>query len=133
MATIDDVKQFLDECGFYFLATSVDGQPYVRPFGAHMVYEGKLYFQTGKVKDIAKQLEANDKVEICASKPTEWLRLRGRLVEDPRIEAQEAMLDANPGLKAMYAAGDGNTCVFYLDNATAGFFSFTEAPRIESF
>ena len=133
MATIDDVKQFLDECGFYFLATSVDDQPYVRPFGAHCIFEGKLYFQTGKVKEVAKQLEANSKVEICASKPTAWLRLRGNLVEDPRIEAQEALLDANPGLKAMYAPGDGNTCVFYLDNATAGFFSFAEPPRFESF
>ncbi len=133
MATIDDVKQFLDECGYYFLATEKDGQPYVRPFGAHNIFEGKLYFQTGKVKDVAAQLAANPKVEICASKPTAWLRLRGSLVEDPRIEAQAAMLDANPGLKAMYAPGDGNTCVFYLDNATAGFFSFTEAPRIESF
>ena len=133
MATIDDVKQFLDECGYYFLATEKDGQPYVRPFGAHNIFEGKLYFQTGKVKDVAAQLAANPKVEICASKLTAWLRLRGSLVEDPRIEAQVAMLDANPGLKAMYAPGDGNTCVFYLDNATAGFCSFTEAPRIESF
>ena len=133
MAAIDDVKQFLDECGFYFLGTSVDGQPYVRPFGAHTIFEGKLYFQTGKVKEVAKQLEQNPKVEICASKPTEWLRLRGELVEDPRIEAQEALLDANPGLKAMYAPGDGNTCVFYLDKATAGFFSFASEPRFESF
>lgn len=133
MATIDEVKQFLDECGYYFLGTSVDGQPYVRPFGAHVIFEGKLYFQTGKSKDVAAQLAANPKVEICASKPTAWLRLRGELVEDPRIEAQEALLDANPGLKAMYAAGDGNTCVFFLKNATAGFFSFTDEPRVESF
>ena len=133
MATIDDVKQFLDECGYYFLATEMDGQPYVRPFGAHMVYEGKLYFQTGKVKDVAAQLAANSKVEICASKPAEWLRLRGRLVEDPRIEVQEEMLDQHPQLRSMYRPGDGNTCVFFLDEATAGFFSFTEAPRIESF
>jgi len=133
MATIDDVKRFLDECGYYFLATSLDDKPYVRPFGAHVIFEGRLYFQTGKVKEVAAQLAGNSKVEICASKPTEWLRLRGNLVEDPRIEAQEALLDANPGLKAMYAPGDGNTCVFYLDNASAGFFSFASEPRIETF
>ena len=134
MATIDDVKQFLDECGYYILATcDADGQPYARPFGAHTIFEGRLYFQTGKVKEVAAQLAANGKVEICASKPDAWLRLRGTLVEDPRIEAQEALLDANPSLKAMYAPGDGNTCVFYLDGASAGFFSFGDAPRIESF
>lgn len=88
MATIDEVKQFLDECGLYILATEMDGQPYARPFGAHTIFEGKLYFQTGKVKEVAAQLEKNPRVEICASKPTAWLRLRGQLVEDPRIEAQ---------------------------------------------
>ena len=133
MATIDDVKQFLDDCGYYFLATEMDGQPYVRPFGAHVIFEGRLYFQTGKVKEVAKQLAANPKAEICGCKGPAWIRLRGNLVEDPRIEAQQALLDANPVLKNMYAAGDGNTCVYYLDNATAGFFSFMDAPRIESF
>ena len=133
MAVIDDVKQFLDECGFYFLATCEGDQPRVRPFGAHAIIDGKLYFQTGKVKNVAHQIDANPKVEICASKPSAWLRLTGKLVEDPRIESQEAMLDANPGLKAMYAPGDGNTVVYYLDEATAGFYSFTEAPRIEQF
>lgn len=133
MATIDEVKQFLDECGFYILATEMEGQPYARPFGAHTIFEDRLYFQTGRVKEVATQLAKNPKVEICASKPTAWLRLRGRLVEDPRIEAQRALLDANPGLKALYAPGDGNTCVFYLDGATAGFFSFADDPRIESF
>ena len=39
------------------------------------------------------------------------------------------MLDAYPNLKAMYAAGDGNTEVYYLKNATAQICSFTEAPR----
>lgn len=43
------------------------------------------------------------------------------------------MLDANPTLKSMYAAGDGNTAVFYLKNATATFCSFTEAPETVKF
>ena len=133
MAVIDDVKQFMDECGFYFLATCEGDQPRVRPFGAHMIYEGRLYFQTGKVKNVSAQIAANPKVEICASKLSAWLRLTGKLVEDPRIEAQEAMLEANPGLKAMYAPGDGNTVVYYLDEAVATFCSFTEAPRVEKF
>ena len=131
MAVIDDVKQFLDECGFYFLATCEGDQPRVRPFGAHAIIDGKLYFQTGKVKNVAHQIDANPKVEICASKPSAWLRLTGKLVEDPRIEVQQTFLDANPGLKSMYAAGDGNTAVYYFDDAEVGFFSFVSAPRVE--
>lgn len=130
MAVIDETKQFMDECGFYFVATCEGDQPCVRPFGAHAIFEGKLYLQTGKKKAIAAQLAANPKTELCASKPNAWVRIRGRLVEDPRIEAQQAVLDANPGLKGMYAAGDGNCAVYYFEDATVGFFSFTEAPRV---
>ncbi len=38
-------------------------------------------------------------------------------------------MDAYPNLKVMYTAGDGNTEVYYLKNATAQICSFTEAPR----
>ncbi len=130
MSAAEEVAQFMSECGFYFLATCEGDQPRVRPFGAHVVYQGKLYLQSGKSKDVARQIAANPKVELCASKPDAWLRITGKLVEDPRIEAQEAVLDANPALKAMYAAGDGNTVVYAFEDATATFASFTEAPRV---
>ena len=50
-------------------------------------------------------------------------------VEDPRLEAQKHMLDAYPSLQKMYQPGDGNTQIFALENGTATFSSFTEAPR----
>lgn len=131
MATIDETKAFLDKCGYYFLATCEGDQPHVRPFGAHVIFEGRLYLQTGKKKAVAAQLAANNKVEVCGCKGAEWIRITGRLVEDPRIEAQQALLDANPGLKKMYAAGDGNTAVYYFDDAEVGFYSFTAEPRVE--
>ena len=43
----------------------------------HIFFEGKLYIQTGKVKDVSKQIHANPKVEICAFKNGEWLRVAG--------------------------------------------------------
>ena len=131
MTTIEQAKQFLDECGFYFLATCEGDQPCVRPFGAHAIFEGKLYFQTGKRKAVAAQLAANPKAEICASKPDAWIRIRGKLIEDPRLEAQQAVLDANPFLKTMYAAGDGNTAVYYVEDGTVGFFSMAAGAHIE--
>jgi uncharacterized pyridoxamine 5'-phosphate oxidase family protein len=54
-------------------------------------------------------------------------------VEDPRIEAQESMLEAYPSLKSMYAAGDGNTVVYYIKDGVATFSSFTEPPRTVQF
>jgi len=127
------VEQFLKESGTYYLATVEGDQPRVRPFGTVNIFEDKLYIQTGKVKPVSKQIHANPKVEICACKGPEWLRVAGELVEDDRIEAKEAMLEAYPALKGMYSATDGNTEVFYLKNAVATFSSFTSAPEVIEF
>ncbi len=127
------VEQFLKEAGTYYLATVDGDQPRVRPFGTIHMFEDKLYIQTGKVKDVSKQIHANPKAEICAFKDGQWLRIACELEEDPRIEAKESMLDAYPNLKSMYAADDGNTEVFYLKNATATFSSFTSAPEVIRF
>ena len=127
------VEQFLKEAGTYYLATVEGDQPRVRPFGTAHIFEGKLYIQTGKVKDVSKQLHANPKVEICAFKDGEWLRVAGELIEDDRVEARQSMLDAYPSLQKMYKADDGNTEVFYFRNAMATFSSFTHAPETVKF
>ena len=130
---MERVAEFLKEAGVYYLATTDGDQPRVRPFGTSHVFEGRLYIQTGKVKDVSKQIHANPKVEICAFKNGEWLRVAGQLVEDDRLEAKVSMLDAYPDLKAMYSADDGNTEVFYFKDATATFSSFTKAPEVVTF
>ena len=93
----------------------------------------EIYIQTGKVKDVSKQIHANPKVEICAFKNGEWLRVAGELVEDDRREARQSMLDVYPSLQNMYSADDGNTEVFYFKNATATFSSFTHEPEVVKF
>ena len=130
---MDKVLKFLKDAETYYLATVEGDQPRVRPFGTVHVFEGKLYIQTGKVKDVSKQLHQNPKSEICAFKNGEWLRVSGKLIEDDRNEARQSMLDAYPGLQKMYKADDGNTEVFYFENATAIFSSFTHEPQIIEF
>ena len=127
------VEQFLKDAGTYYLATADGDQPRVRPFGTAHVFENKLYIQTGKVKDVSKQIHANPKVEICAFKDGQWLRVAGTLVEDERLEAKQSMLNAYPMLQQMYKADDGNTEVFYFKDAVATFSSFTSAPETVEF
>ncbi|MBR1797827.1 MAG: pyridoxamine 5'-phosphate oxidase family protein [Clostridiales bacterium] len=127
------VVDFLKDAGTYYLATVDGDQPRVRPFGTAHIFEGRLYIQTGKVKDVSKQLHANPKAEICAFKDGEWLRVSGELIEDDRREARQSMLEAYPSLQSMYSADDGNTEVFYFKNAKASFSSFTKAPEIVEF
>jgi Uncharacterized conserved protein len=126
---IERVCKFLEEARTYYLATAEGDQPRVRPFGTVMLYEGKLYIQTGKVKEVSKQLAANPKAEICAFSGGQWLRVAGELIGDDRIEPKEAMLEKYPELKDMYRADDDNTQVLYFRNATAIFSSFTSAPE----
>lgn len=130
---MEKVFQFLKDAETYYLATVEGDQPRVRPFGTIHIFEGKLYIQTGKVKDVSKQIMANGKVEICAMKEGDWIRVTGTLVEDDRTEARQSMLDAYPSLQSMYAADDGNTQVFYLENATATISSFTYEPEVIKF
>ncbi|MCR4846780.1 MAG: pyridoxamine 5'-phosphate oxidase family protein [Eubacterium sp.] len=130
---MEKVVQFLKDAQTYYLATVDGDQPRVRPFGTANVYDGKLYIQTGKVKEVSKQLHKNPKAEICAFKDGVWLRVAGELIEDDSFEARKSMLDAYPELRAMYSEDDGNTEVFYLRNATATFSSFTAAPETVTF
>lgn len=130
---MERVEKFLKEAGVYYLATMEGDQPRVRPFGTANIYDGKLYIQTGKKKDVSKQLHLNPKAEICAFLNGEWLRVSGLLLEDDRREARVNMLEAYPDLKAMYSPDDGNTEVFYFKDATAVFSSFTKPSETVKF
>ena len=128
-----EVYDFLKNAGTYYLATVEDGQPRVRPFGTIHIFDDKLYIQTGLKKDVAKQMLAEPRIELCAFSEGKWLRVSGEAVLDDRREAKASMLDAYPSLKAMYDPDDGNTAVFYIKNGKATFSSFTEAPRTVEF
>lgn len=130
---MDKILEFLKKAGTYYLATVEGDQPRVRPFGTILLFEGKLYIQTGKIKPVSKQLAANPKAEICAFAGGTWLRIAGELIEDDRREARKAMLDEYPNLRGMYSEDDGNTQVLYFKNATATFSSFGGAPETITF
>ena len=120
---------FLDDAQTYYLATVDGDQPKVRPFGTALVYNDKLYIQTGKVKAVSKQLAANPKAEICAFKDGKWIRITGELVEDDTREVKTLMLEKMPVLRHMYNEDDGNMQMLYFKNATVVFASFGSAPE----
>ena len=127
---MNEVYEFLKQCGVYYLATVEGDRPRVRPFGTVDLFEGRLYIQTGRIKAVAAQMKSNPRIEISAmAQDGRWIRVSAEAVLDDNVKAQEHMLDAYPNLKAMYRAGDGNTEVYYLKNATAQICSFTAEPR----
>jgi len=125
---MNEVLEFLTTNPTFYLATiDEDNQARVRPFGAVMKFEDKLYFATNNTKSVFKQLVANPKIEISTtSKNGEWIRLSGNAVVDTRTEAKAAMLEAVPMLKNMYNLEDGVFAVFYLTDAVAVFNSFSD-------
>ena len=133
MEAVERVYEFLEEAKTYYLATVEGDQPRVRPFGAVLLYNGRLYLQTGKVKAVSKQQAANPKAEICAFHNGTWLRVAGELINDDDRNVKVAMLDKMPSLKSMYSADDDNTQVLYFRNATATFSSFTAPSETVTF
>ena len=130
---MQDVYDFLKKCQTYYLATVDGGQPRVRPFGTVDIFDGRLYIQTGKIKDISMQIKANPKIEICAFDGDTWIRIQAVAVEDERREARQHMLDAYPMLKDRYSPDDGNTQVLYLKDVVAKFESFGGEPKVIKF
>lgn len=132
---MQEVQNYLKECGAFYIATVDGDQPRVRPFGVSEIINGRLYIMTGKVKDVFKQMDANGKFEICALKPSgsEWMRLSGILVNDDDLAVKTEFLERNPGLKSMYKPNDGNMAVLYITNATARFCSFSAPERVVNF
>lgn len=128
---MDEVLEFLKTNPTYYLATVDEaGNPQVRAFGTITKRDDRLYIQTGKVKDVYRQIVAHPAIAICGyDGKGQWLRINATAIPDDSPETNQAILDEYPGLTNMYKADDGNCTAFELTDATATFGSFTEAPR----
>lgn len=99
--TLADCYKFIRECGYFFLATSHDNQPKLRPFG--MIYSNKkaLYIATDKRKNVYSDLIANPQVEMASYNPNtrRWIRLHGRAETESSILIKKEMTNVFPLLK----------------------------------
>ena len=128
-----EVCEFLKKCETYYLATMDGDQPRVRPFGTINIFEDKLYFQTGKSKEVSKQMKLNPKIEICGMFDGKWIRVEAVAVEDDRLEPKQRMLEAYPFLQGRYSATDENTQVLYLTNVVATISSMVGEEKVIKF
>ena len=132
--SVERIYDFFKANPTYFLGTMDGTQCQIRPFGTMALIDGKLYIQTGRKKDVYKQMVAHPRISICGwDGKGQWVRMTATAIEDPAIEAQEKVLDCYPELKAMYKAGDGNTAVFFLVGGEAHFCSFGAPEEVVKF
>lgn len=121
MSDIEKVSEYLKDAGVFFLATEDGDQPKVRPLGLQILHDGKIYFGIGDFKEVYKQIQANPKVEIGATKGQDLLRYYGVAKFDNNPEVMEKVWTVLKDLKPVYDENGWNMELFYLDDATAEF------------
>ena len=122
---INIVFEFLQSAGTFYLATVEGDQPRVRPYGAMMLFEDKIYIMAFGLTNATRQIAANPKAELCAFKGM-TLRIECKLVEDNRPETQKALIEKMPVLKPALGENGENGVMYYLADATATFFKMME-------
>ena len=126
MEDVKKVYDFLEKAGTFYLATVEGDQPRVRPYGAMLYFEDKIYIMAFGKTNATRQIAANPKAEICAFKG-QTLRIECELVEDNRPEVGKALVDKMPVLKNVGLGENGeNGVMYYLKNAKAYFFKMME-------
>ena len=103
-----DCCRFIRECGYFFLATSVDDQPRLRPFGMIHANDQSLFIVTDKRKSVYTDLQKNPRVELASfsSEIRQWLRIRGKVEAESSLQIREEIMDVYSNLRRAYRNGD---------------------------
>ncbi len=125
----DDCIKFANQNPISYIATAEGDQPRVR--GMLMWYADKtgLYYNTGAIKDIYKQLKANQKVEVCFFDPKakgmdQW-RVTGQVEFIEDMKTREKLVAARPFLAQMgFGADSPKLIVFRVVKCTATFWTW---------
>ena len=121
MSDIQKVDELLTKAQVFYLATVDGDKPKVRPLGFHLLYEDKIYFGVGNHKDVYKQLEANQNVEIAAWDGEHFLRYYGVADLSGNDAVVEKAFELMPEIAEAYKANNWELGVFFLNDATAEF------------
>lgn len=128
---MNTIVKFLNDAKTFYLATTKDGKPDVRPMGIALPYEDKIYFITAKNMNLNSELQNDSNVSITACVEDKWLRLNA-----------EAVLDDSEKTKTTFASLDEKIAKtfpleamapYYLKNVNAIICSFTDAPETHTF
>ena len=126
------VFDFLEKTGTFYLATVEGDQPRVRPYGAMLYYEDKIYIMAFGKTNATRQIAENPKAEICAFKG-QTLRIACTLVEDNRPEVGKALVEKMTMLKLVLGENGENGVMYYLKDAKADFFKMMKLVETVTF
>lgn len=121
MTNVEKVSEFLTKTQvFYFLTTDGD-QPKGRPFGMHLVVDGRIYFGCGTFKNVFQQLTTNPKVEVLAVNGADFMRYDGIATVEKNEKVLNAIREMAPQIMEQYDQNGWEMGVFYLEKGHAEF------------
>lgn len=133
MKTAEDIFEFLVDAKVFYLATAEGDQPRVRPYGAQLFYEGKIYIMAFGETNATHQIAANPKAEICAFNKGKTLRIECKLVKDDRPEVNKALAEKMPALRPALGDNGEKGVMYYLSEATASSYKMMELEDVVTF
>lgn len=118
---MDEVLEYIRECGVCVLASAAGGAPHAAPLTGVCAFEGHLYVRVDKHSAEYRYLKEDPAAEICALHPDKsWIRVTGCLTEDSSAGALRAMEEScRDTLSDFPAAAGGAMAVFRLGPARA--------------
>ena len=129
---MDTAIEFLKANKVFHVGTTDGAKGRVRPFAFVMKRNNTIYFCTGKMKEVYKQMSQYPDIEISAmGSDNTWLRIRGKIVFDDTRDAKAQAFAESANLINMYKKGaDDETFVtFHFTDATATLYSFGGPPK----
>ena len=127
-----DVLAFVQENPACFIATIDGDQPRVRGFLTVLFNDGKLYFTTGTMKNVYRQLSANPNIELCYfSKDFGMtLRIAGKIEIIDDREKKQQLLNERDYLKCFNGnVDDPRVTLLRLSHGTARFWTLRQNMR----
>lgn len=106
--SVGDCYKFIRECGYFFLATSTDNNPRLRPMG--MIYSnGKsLFIATDKRKNVYSELMSNPQIELASYNlnSRKWIRINGKMKVESSNQIKAGMITMYPMISQEYVGDE---------------------------
>lgn len=116
--SLKEICRFIRECGYFFLATSIESEPHLRPMGMIYADDEALYIATDKRKNVYRELTGNPMVELASYSLSsrKWTRIHGKMTVESSPRIKEEMSEMYPMLKQEYAGEEEVFLVIFKVN-----------------
>lgn len=120
---MNKIIDFLENNRYGNLATSVNDEPYVRPFEYGYKTDEGIFFYTSDNKGVYSQLKENPKVCFCSTdRDLNYVELHGNIKFTNNMEYKEKIIEKSNFAKQIYKnATNEHLKVFYIPHGQAVF------------